>query len=68
MESDQCQLVNITNEVGEKLLELPASQFRALVSDDQCGVFECVNVLGQECLLGLSNFNGEFLVSVVNQV
>lgn len=57
---------NITNEVGEKLLQLPPNQLLALGSDGQRRVFECV--LGQECLYGLSSFKGELLVSVVNQV
>ena len=67
MESDQCQLVvNVTNEVSEKLLQLSASQLQTLGSDRQRRVFKCI--LGQECLCGLSNFKGEFLVSVVNQM
>jgi hypothetical protein len=67
MESDQQQLqVNISNEVGEKLLQLPAAQLQALGNDGQRRVFECT--LGQECLYGLSNFKGELLVSTVNQI
>ena len=67
MESDECQLqANITNEVGEKILQLPAGQLQAMDSDRKCRVFECM--LGQECLYGLSNFKGVLVVSAVSQI
>ena len=67
MESEVCQLqANITNEVGEKLLQLPAGQLQEMDSDRKRRVFECM--LGQECLYGLSNFKGELVVSVVSQI
>ena len=66
MESDECQLqANITNEVGEKLFQLPASRLQAMDSDQKRRVFECM--LGQDCLYGLANFKEELLVSVVSQ-
>ncbi|XP_028402868.1 uncharacterized protein LOC114525665 [Dendronephthya gigantea] len=56
----------ITNDVGEKLLQLTPSQLLALGGDGQRRVFECT--LGQECLYGFTSFKGKLLVSAVNHV
>jgi hypothetical protein len=68
MESDEEHQLeaNITNKVGEKLLQLSAGQLQALGGDGKRRVLECT--LGQHCLYGLSNFNGKLLISVVNQI
>ena len=67
MESEQQHVqANITNEVGERLLQLSAHQFQSLNRNKQRRVLECI--LGQACLFGLSNFRGELLVNVIYQI
>lgn len=67
MESDDKNIeVKITDDVAEKLLQLPARRFQELGQGSQRRIFECT--LGQECYFGMSNLNGEFLVGVVRQM
>ena len=67
MESNDKRIeVKITNDVAEKLLQLPARHFQALGEVGQRRVLECT--LGQECFFGMSKLNEEYLLGVVCQI
>lgn len=67
MESNEKRIeVKLTNDVAEKLLQLPARRFQALGEGGQRRVFECT--LGQECYFGMSKLNDEYLLGVVCKI